>query len=512
MKRVFCFLFLLFVLAEQSVYGAVWVNDLRDLFLRDKAVILVVNPRTMGAQDTNGNDIIDFDKKEESGNFVNALSRLDTIKKQGFNTLHILPVTPVGTRKALGTAGSLYAMNGFDSINPQLDDKKNKTSAYQELKNFIAQCHKKNIRIILDLPSCGAYDLYLSNPQLFLTDANQQPIVPSDWTDVRVFKTRNPDGTLNRELIDYYKKFIDMALALNADGIRADVATMKPYEFWKEIITYTRSKSPNFLFLAEASNKWNESVCKQCDFTPYDKLLEAGFDGYLGGYVEYQNFKSVKDIEYEVKNIQNISKKLNSKKSVIGSFATHDMLSPLLTGGSEYASQILWLSVVLPVNPYFVDGFQSLDSYIYDYSNQKAAKTFTDDDYYYVHKGKPDIFNFSRRPIGKNEEFFQEFLMAQKMRPMLEDLPLLGNFKTLKTNNSDVWAFMREYNDLKVIVILNRTNHQQTGVVTNVPKISSDALIFPARMKTIPTIQKSKVKSSLMPYETQVFIWQPKEE
>lgn len=511
MRKLLLVLFLFFVVACQNA-DAAWISDLRELFIKDKAVILVVNPRTMGAKDTNGNDIIDFDKNEESGNFVNAVARLDNIKKQGFNTLHVLPVTPVGTRKALGTAGSLYAMNGFDSINPQLDSKKNKSSAYQELRYFIAQCHKRDIRVILDLPSCGAYDLYLTNPQLFLLDESGQPIVPSDWTDVRVFKTKNPDGTLNRELMDYHKKFIDMVVALDADGIRADVATMKPYEFWKELISYTRSKSPNFLFLAETSNKWNEKVCKQCEFTPYDKLLEAGFDGYYGGYVEYQNFKSVNDILNEVKDLQNLSKKLNSKKAVIASFATHDMLSPVLAGGKNYASQILWLSVVLPVNPYYVDGFQSLDSYIYDYSNQKASKTFTDDDYYYVHKGKLDIFNFSRRPVGNDEEFLQEFVVAQKMRTMLEDLPYLGNFKVLKTNNADVWAFMREYNKVKVILILNRANHQQIDVVTSIPKISSEELIFPARIETVPKIQKSKIKSNLKPYETQVFVWQPKEQ
>ena len=510
MKKNLFILFILLVFCAQSV-NAAWVNDLRELFLRNQAVILAVNPRTMGAKDANGNDIIDFDKNEESGNFVNAISRLDSIKKQGFNTLHILPVTPVGTRKALGTAGSLYAMNGFDSINPQLDSKKNKASAYQELRNFIAQCHKRGIRVILDLPSCGAYDLYLTNPQLFILDESGQPVVPSDWTDVRVFKTKNADGSLNRELMDYHKNFIDMVVSLNADGIRADVATIKPYEFWKELISYTRSKSPNFLFLAEASNKWNEKVCQQCEFTPYDKLLEAGFDGYYGGYVEYQNFKSSGDILNEVKEVQKISKKLKSQKAVIGSFATHDMLSPLLTGGRDYAAQILWLSIVLPVNPYFVDGFQSLDSYIYDYSNQKASKTFTDDDYYYVHKGKLDIFNFSRRPIGKDEDFFQEFIVAQKMRTMLEDLPYLADFKVLKTNNSDVWAFIREYNKLKVIIILNRVNKQQFNVITNVPKISSDEHIFTARFSTVPKIQKSKIKSGLQPYETQVLIWQPKE-
>lgn len=510
-KLVITFLFLLFI--SQNAYASdVWVNDLRTLFLENKAVILEVNPRTMGAKDLNGNEIIEFNKKEESGNFVNAISRLDTIKRQGFNTLHILPITPVGSRKALGTAGSLYALNGFNSINPQLDDKKNKLTPYQEFRNFVKECHKRGIRVIVDLPSCGSYDLYLTNPQLFLLDENKNPIIPSDWEDVRVFKTKNEDGSLNQELLSLHKKFVDMLISLDVDGIRADVATLKPYEFWEELIKYTRKKTHNFLFLAEASNKWNEKVCKQCEFTPYDKLLEAGFDGYYGGYVEYQNFKSAKEIEDDIETLKSVIKKTKTQKAVISSFATHDILSPVLTGGKEYAAQILWLSVVLPVNPYYTDGFQSLDNYVYSYSNKKAQKSYTDDDYYYVHKGKLDIFNYSRRPKGKDVEFLHEFVIAQKMRLMLGDLPALGTFDLLKTSNENVWAFMREYNDIKVIVIFNRTNKLIKNVSTRVSKISSDELIFPARVFSIPTIQKSVIKSDLSPYEIQVYVWQPKEE
>mgnify|MGYP003295646141 FL=1 len=35
-------------------------------------------------------------------------------------------------------------------------------------------------------------------------------------------------------------------------------------------------------------------------------------------------------------------------------------------------------------------------------------------------------------------------------------------------------------------------------------------MIFPARIDTIPTIEKSKIKSDYKPYEIQVMVWQPK--
>ena len=42
---------------------------------------------------------------------------------------------------------------------------------------------------------------------------------------------------------------------------------------------------------------------------------------------------------------------------VIGAFASHDELSPILVNGEKYAQMILWLNTTLPLNSYFVDGF-----------------------------------------------------------------------------------------------------------------------------------------------------------
>jgi hypothetical protein len=66
---------------------------------------------------------------------------------------------------------------------------------------------------------------------------------------------------------------------------------------------------------------------------------------------------------------------------------------------------IIWLSATLPVNSYFLDGFATGDTYLYQYRNKKAPKSYTDDDYYFVHLGKMDIFNFSRPLEGITKAF-----------------------------------------------------------------------------------------------------------
>ena len=83
-----------------------------------------------------------------------------------------------------------------------------------------------------------------------------------------------------------HKEFVDMVLLLGADGIRADVATIKPYRFWEKLINYTRNINPEFLYLAEASDSWREPPSEYAPFTPHDKLMEAGFDGYYGNFFE----------------------------------------------------------------------------------------------------------------------------------------------------------------------------------------------------------------------------------
>ena len=69
---------------------------------------------------------------------------------------------------------------------------------------------------------------------------------------------------------------------IGADGIRADVARLKPKKFWAELIKYARNKDKEFLFLAEASNLWSEPVSKYALNTSVSDLFDAGFDGYLG--------------------------------------------------------------------------------------------------------------------------------------------------------------------------------------------------------------------------------------
>lgn len=478
-----------------------WNNDLKTLFLSNKAVIYGINIRTFNAKDSNNNGIIEEELGEERGNFINAIDRLNELSSYGINTIHLLPITTTGKIKALGTAGSLYSVASFNEINPQLKASKSSLSIEEEVHNFVSECHKRNIRVIVDLPSSGSYDLFLKHPELFYKDKYQNPITPSDWTDVRLLEA-GTEERINSDVYNLYAEFLDLMIRLDIDGIRATVANLKPASFWKKLIDETKAQNPEFLFLAESLNINNTNNDIPLKLTSKDMLLNAGFDGYNANYSELKNWKTSKELLSEVEKNISISRKYSQHKSTIGNFSTHDQISPILINGPKYSEMITWLNSTLPLNAYYLDGFLTGDTYIYPWGNKKAQKTYTDDEYYFVHRGQLDIFNFSKKPSGKYPALTSEVIVSNKFRNMFEPILTNGNFISLKTNLSNVFAFSRSSNNNSVVVIGNLDFKKNQTAIVNIPKINSNLQSIPLKISSnIPKIQKGKIELTLSPGE-----------
>lgn len=482
----------------------VYLNNLRSEFLNHSSVIYAVNLRTFNAQDANKNGVIDFDENEESGNFLNAIARLDELQANGITAIHMLPITPVGKMKALGTAGSLYSAAGFNTLNPQLKSDKTMLSIEDQARKFIHEAHERGIALIVDVPACGSYDFYLQRPELFVKDKSGQPVIPADWTDVRLLNS-GTENVVNRDVYNVYREYVDYMMDLGVDGIRADVAHSKPAKFWKELIDYSRQRDPQFLWLAESSDSWKDAVSEYAVYTPYDKLLAAGFDGYYGSYFNMKNWKNSKELMSQVNNDLNLNKKIGAPKSVIGSFTTHDELSPILVNGKKYSEMIMWLNATLPVNSYFLDGFDTADKYIYFWANKKAQKTYTDDDFYFVHRGKIDIFNFSAKPGGNDFELQKEFKRANEFKKYINTLYAAGRLKQLKATNPSVFAYAVSGNKNTVVVIGNMNFRAISDSTVFIPRFSKDLIIFPIKLDSVPVSENGRLKVELKPGEIQVF-------
>ena len=502
--KIFVTLSLLFLFEAESL---AYQNNLSTLFRNNRANIYELNIRTFNAVDLNGDDLIDESIGEEKGTFLNAIERLDELRILGFNAIHLLPIMEIGKTKAMGQAGSLYALKSFENINLQLDDTKNDLSVYEEAKIFIDECHKRGIHVIVDLPACGSYDMFLENENLFEKHSNGTSVIPADWLDVRLFKTLDKKGRLNYQLYNEHLKFVNLMLELQVDGIRADVATIKPYEFWKKLINYTKSKDKEFLFLAEASDSWTEPVAKEAIFTNYEQLLKSGFDGFYGSWFNFKNVSDSKEFENFVIQHEKIMKKFKNQKSTIGSFSTHDELSPFAGGKDDFAIQTIWLNAVLNLNPYFVDGIFGKDEYDYKFANKKLSTTFTDDDFAFVHKGKIDIFNFSRSPKKDNEKMFKILKSALEFRKDNDYIIQNSNINFLKTTDYSVAAFERKCHGKKIVVILNLDRKRdQNNVYVFAKPLAQIKKIYCDNLNQ--KFEKNRIETTLKAGEIQVFLFE----
>jgi len=462
----------------KPVQKAAYKNNLRTMFQNNDAKILAIVPRTFNAKDENGDEKITG--KEQHGTLLNAIERLDEIKKEGFNCFHVLPIHETGKQHAMGTAGSLYSPKDFLSIDSNLIDKNDKRSPKEQFKAFTDACHERGIKVMLDLPSCSSYDLYLDEPEMMAKERDGQAKTPQGWNDIRMFQPYADETkrTLNPKLLDLHKQYVDMCVDLGVDGIRADVARAKPTEFWDVIIPYSRQKDPEFAWLGETYTY--EDASPQANM-PYDRpedSLKSGFDAYYGQYHIFHEWENAKGLMDFVKENLEMSNKLEKGKSVIGSFTTHDDISPMFHGGTDYCNLTAGLQATLPMlNPYYVDGYQSGDYYVYGYEHTKQDQTQTDNHEMTVHNGKLDIFNLSRKPGGKNPEIGKFMTESFKMRDAHKDVITHGSFIELDKENDkeeQVIAFARHKDGKTLLVVGNKNINRPVSAKIKVPTMKAD--------------------------------------
>ena len=485
--------------ALEAARGVNWKNNLMGQLRNNEATIMAVIPRTMNAKDVDGNGLIQGN--ETSGNFVNAVERLDEFKSLGINTLHILPIHPPGKTKAMGTAGSLYAPDDFLRFDPELVDENPPADVKQKIgviykqrtgkdlvrmdKNdpevvfaqcqyFIDECHKRGIACMLDLPSCASVDFAQRHPELMAKERDGiTDKTPGGWQDIRMFNPweNEEKRILNKDLLELHKKYVDMCVDLGMDGIRADVARAKPVEFWNVIIPYSRSKDPDFGWLAESYTY--EDASPQVNM-PYDRpedSLKAGFDVYYGQYHIFNQWTKADDLfNYVKENIDMSNRMTDGQRGLIGSFSTHDDQSPMFYGGAPWVMLTTTLQATLPqVNPYFVDGVQTGDYYLYPYEGIKNPETQTDTNDCTVHRGRLDIFNKSRKPGGNHPEIgqYMSAAMALKNGPYKEIINK-GSFVELETGNPEVIAYARHLNGKTLLTVVNRNVNFRNSAEINI--------------------------------------------
>ena len=509
-------------------------NNLRTMVQNNESVMMAIVPRTFTAKDINGDDIVMLKEGEKNGTFLSAIDRLDELKNDGINTIHILPIHPMGKKNAQGTAGSLYAPekfitdDGHLAIDPMLIDKNDPRTPDEQFKALIDECHKRNIKVMLDLPSCASVDMFEAEPELMAYGRNGEEKTPQGWTDIRMFEpwADEAERTLNPTLLEMHKQYVDACIDLGIDGIRADVARAKPTEFWDELISYSHKKDPEFAWLAES---YTYECASPMINMPYDRpedLLNAGFDEYYGQYHIFHDWKNASEFNDYIKFNLDLSHKLPAGKSVIGSFLTHDDSSSMIHGGENFCKLTTILQSTIPMcNPYYIDGFQTGDYYDYQYRNKDNVETWTTKADPMTGKQVPKydmnehryrlaLFNISRQPGGDCPDIERVIKGAMEMRA--NNLDVLANRNSSfieldkrEDKNDQIITYARHNNGRTILVVANKNPNRNVSGIIEIPGLKADQklvdMVPEYGEKSEFQVDANELKVNLAPADAYVF-------
>jgi len=425
----------------------VWHNDLKDLFHKNQAIIYALNIRTYGAHDDNHDGRISL-AQGENGTFLSCIPKLDQLANLGVNTIHLLPINPLSKTRRLGEAGSLYAPSDYHTLNPEFHQPGSGMDIEQEARTFVNECHKRGIRVMVDIPSCASADLAKARPDLIARDENGKTKTPTNWVDIVMFENGKP-------LQDYFQGFFDLMVnKVGVDGFRADVARARTLDFWQHFT----NKYPGMAWLAESYCHEDASPLKNLPADRPQDLLRAGFDSYYGQFHIFHSMTNAKEyMDYLLSNramFQRASQVGGNDKSFIGSFLTHDDPSLMEHGGALMCMLATGLMTTQPfTNPYIMDGFTT--GYKKDF----------------------DIFNYVPQHKGNNPEIGLMMRHMLELRKAYGPVLTQGAFIPIPVNggdNNQVIAFARQ--DLNrqktLLVVANKDINTQQKATLNLPGLN----------------------------------------
>lgn len=171
-----------------------------------------------------------------------VISRLDSIKQTGINTIWLMPVYPTGI---LNSFGSPYCVRNYTEVNENF-------GTLADLQQLVNTAHAMGIAVILDwVANHTAWDnAWISNTSWYTQDDAGNIISPegTSWTDVADLNYDNADMRL--AMIDAMQFWVDEA---DIDGFRCDAADYIPFDFWQQAIDSLQKNDKNLILLAEGS-------------------------------------------------------------------------------------------------------------------------------------------------------------------------------------------------------------------------------------------------------------------
>lgn len=177
------------------------------------------------------------------GTFKAFSASLPRLKEMGVQTLWFMPVNPISKVDRKGALGSYYAVSDYYGVNPEY-------GTMDDFKSLVKQAKTIGFKVLIDwVPNHTGADHYWlkAHPDFYVTDSSGKAESQFDWSDTRKLNYKNP--VMADSMIQTMKYWLTET---GIDGFRVDVAWGLPDEFWQKCIPELKKTNPNIFMLAEA--------------------------------------------------------------------------------------------------------------------------------------------------------------------------------------------------------------------------------------------------------------------
>ncbi len=179
-------------------------------------------------------------------------AHLDRLEELGVGILWFMPLHPIGVQNRLGSLGSYYSVRDYRAVNPEF-------GSLDDFKRVVAAAHERGMYVIMDwVANHTSWDNVLTteHPEWYVTDTSGQFIPPpgTNWSDV--IELDFTKQALRDYMIASMAYWVDEA---NVDGFRFDAVSFVPDDFWTEATSALKNAYPDLLLLAESDGtKWHD--------------------------------------------------------------------------------------------------------------------------------------------------------------------------------------------------------------------------------------------------------------
>ncbi len=384
---------------------------------------------------------------------LNAFAKhLDRLKAMGVETIWFMPINPISKVDRKGSLGSYYAVSDYTSINPEF-------GTLEDFKKVVQAIHDRGMKVIIDwVPNhTGADHRWLKqHPDFYVKDSLGEAAVAFDWADVRQLNFENK--VMQDSMIAAMKFWVKDT---NIDGFRCDVAWNIAAPFWKKSIPQLK-KMKNVFMLAEGDSTY---------------LAKSGFDAVYPWHM-FKMMEKIAKGERPAFGLDSINKENETRypKNTIQMYFTsnHDENSWNHADFGTFPNEVHAPFAV------FTQTMKNSVPLIYSGQEEPVLRAIK-----FFDKDPMEFKNLQR------ENFYKTLLNLRKRNIALS---ANASFKKVQVGDEKViYAYTREKENKKILVILNLSENEQVIKITDKNLIGKAHNVFNEK-ETILDTKERKIK------------------